>query len=198
MNRLQYILKNIKGKVLDIGCSQGKLHEEIVERIPLVIGLDLRYPDAIFGMFIIATCEKMPLKNHCMDTLIAGEIIEHLSEPSKLLWECRRIMKDGGVLIITTPNKGSYINRIFKSYNTKGHISLMTENDLKKLLKLNGFKIKEFLCLPMTYEGLWKPTLRYRLQYSYWLRRIIHYFMPEKLREDMVVLARKERIESSA
>lgn len=192
MDRLQYIIKNIKGKVLDIGCSQGKLHEKIVERYPSVIGLDLRYPDVIFGVFVIATCGKIPFKNQCMDTLIAGEIIEHLVDPNKLLPECYRVLKDGGIFIITTPNKMSYINRIFKSYNTRDHVSLMAEHRLRELLTQNRFQIKEFLYLPMMYEGLWKPTLRYRFQYFYWLRRIIHYFMPKKLREDMVVLARKE------
>ncbi len=52
--------------------------------------------------------ERFPFENKTFDTVIAGDIIEHLYNPFGFLGECKRILNPKGKLIISTPNKLIY------------------------------------------------------------------------------------------
>lgn len=72
------------------------------------------------------------------DILFAGEIIEHLSRPREALLKWNDLVKKGGWLVISTPN------RLF-SRKTEEHISLLTINEMKKMLWQLDFKIVELI-----------------------------------------------------
>ncbi|MBI5765990.1 methyltransferase domain-containing protein, partial [Candidatus Falkowbacteria bacterium] len=46
--------------------------------------------------------------NERFDLIIATELIEHLNNPLDFLENCKKILKDGGKIIITTPNRDYY------------------------------------------------------------------------------------------
>lgn len=48
--------------------------------------------------------EELPFRSGVLDGVFAGEIIEHLYDPALLLRECHRVLRPGGVLVLTTPN----------------------------------------------------------------------------------------------
>lgn len=48
--------------------------------------------------------DKLNYKENMFDCVISGEVLEHLENPSKFLKEIKRILKNNGKLIITTPN----------------------------------------------------------------------------------------------
>lgn len=60
---------------------------------------------------------RLPLPNDSIDLLLFTEVIEHLSRnASEILTECRRVLKTGGVLVLTTPNVKNLANRIRKLF----------------------------------------------------------------------------------
>jgi len=61
------------------------------------------------------------------DILFAGEIVEHLSCPQKALSNWNNLLKQGGYLVISTPNRHF-------SRKTKEHISLLTIKETKEML----------------------------------------------------------------
>lgn len=104
-NRFKSIAKYAKGKVLDIGSNEDMqlevgLHSYLKNLSLDVTGMDLDEADVVHN----ADEFPYPFKKESFDSIVAGEIIEHLKRPFDFLCECRRILKKGGLLILTTPN----------------------------------------------------------------------------------------------
>jgi O-antigen biosynthesis protein len=73
--------------------------------------------------------EKLELADRSMDIVTSFETIEHLEEPKKYLSEIKRVLKDEGLLIISTPNK-----KVFQEQNPY-HLHEYEREELEKLLK---------------------------------------------------------------
>lgn len=56
--------------------------------------------------------EPFPFRSSSLDGVFIGELIEHLFDPGKLLRECHRVLRPGGVLVLTTPNLATLQDRL--------------------------------------------------------------------------------------
>lgn len=56
--------------------------------------------------------DGLPFPDDSIDHIVACEIIEHMRSPHSFLREIRRVLKPGGILIVTTPNICCLKNRI--------------------------------------------------------------------------------------
>ncbi len=159
--------------ILDIGCGEGDLGVLIRQRLPQVkvAGIDISQKAAdkaskrgIDGRCVNVSEERLPFSDSAFDAVICGEVIEHLFDPDHLLDEASRVLKDRGLLIITTPNLASWYNRVallfgyqpfFTEVSTRngyghalpfwlnaGHLRLFTLKALKEILVSHGFKIE--------------------------------------------------------
>jgi 2-polyprenyl-3-methyl-5-hydroxy-6-metoxy-1,4-benzoquinol methylase len=68
------------------------------------------------------------------DIVFAGEIIEHIADPKVALANWANLLKKGGYMVVTTPN------RMFNRKNEE-HISLLTIGKMKNNLKAVGLKV---------------------------------------------------------
>ena len=59
---------------------------------------------------MIADAACLPFRDAAVDLVVADNMFEHLLEPVGVLAECRRVLKQGGVLVFATPHKYSYIS----------------------------------------------------------------------------------------
>ena len=68
--------------------------------------------------FCKADATKLPFKDNSFDTIFNSEMIEHLypQDSKKMLDEFFRVLKPGGKLIITTPNRSEYRRLIQESF----------------------------------------------------------------------------------
>ena len=112
------------GRVLDVGCGDGFFLAELDRRgrlsergwelqgidvSPAVIANAQRWPYA----FEQANLEQgIPFPDGSFDVVTAGEVIEHVYDPDRLLRESHRVLRPGGSLLITTPNLQAWYNRI--------------------------------------------------------------------------------------
>ena len=116
-NKLRWIEPYIKNKdVLDLGCvdhTLGRsdrpwLHGFIREHARRVVGVDL-VTDALEelrqrGLEVVqANVEEMEL-GETFDVIVAGDILEHLNNPGKMLEHAASHLRPEGRLLITTPN----------------------------------------------------------------------------------------------
>lgn len=101
-------------RVLDLGCGCGYGTAHLAEAPSrLVVGLDRAAEAASYARrhyrlgglhFGRADLRALPVKSASMDGVVAMEVIEHLPEPAALLEEARRVLRPGGVLVLSTPN----------------------------------------------------------------------------------------------
>lgn len=102
-------------KILDIGCGVGDILNVNAEKIEIGIGFDITSTNALIckknlkifkNIHIgISSAESIPIKDNSVDHVIMADVIEHVSDPLSSLKEINRILKPGGQLILTTPNK---------------------------------------------------------------------------------------------
>lgn len=100
------------GRILDCGSGSGHLIHGLSAISAGCTALDIeprrlvetrkKNPD-IAGVAGDADC-GLPFKSATFDAVIASELLEHLNEPQNFFFDVARILKPGGVLILTTPN----------------------------------------------------------------------------------------------
>jgi len=148
-NRRNLMLKWIDGNdILDMGSNgteqyKPNLHQFLKQNYENVIGID-RVKGADVDKVVDLNEKEYSLTSNSFDTIVAGEIIEHLDHPMLFLEECKRILKPDGRLIITTPNMNSitYILGIVKNIDKRHYHCHAWNIDLfDALVDRAGFKV---------------------------------------------------------
>lgn len=98
--------------VLEAGCGEGYGADLIADVANRVIGLDYdeatvahvraRYPRVQMHHGNLA---NLPLPDASVDVVVNFQVIEHLWDQAQFVAECRRVLRPGGALLISTPNR---------------------------------------------------------------------------------------------
>lgn len=162
-NRFSAIELYVKGKtVLDIGCVDARpdgkkkykstgLHHFLNTHASQLTGVDTD-PDGVKQMkqdgynVIESNAEDMNLGRQ-FDCIVAGEVIEHLSNQGLFLENMKRHLVKNGVLIITAPNAFGILNfwRILRKNKIKVHAEHTCWYDpitIEQLLRRHSFEIE--------------------------------------------------------
>ena len=157
---LKFCSDKIQGRVLDVGCGDGFFTAQILQRFNLknVYGLDisskavdlarLKHPEIDFQQ---SALNHIPEETNSIDSVTMIEVIEHLVDIEGTLKELFRVMKPGGILLITTTDfnwlKQVIIAIFFFEkyfYPTNPHIRFFKKSTLADVLSKNGFSIKKY------------------------------------------------------
>lgn len=151
-------------KILDAPCGDGEVSIELAKLGFDISGVDMvdeLLPEAraaLDGRFRVADITRpLPWPDASFDLILCVEGIEHLEDAFAFLREINRLVKPGGILIVTTPNIISLRSRMrfFGSgfYNCDPrpldesarhplhHIGLRTFPELRYLLHTSGFQL---------------------------------------------------------
>jgi SAM-dependent methyltransferase len=87
----------------------------------------------------------LPFPGGEFDGLYAGEIIEHVIDPREAVKEWVRVVRPGGVIIVTTPNAARLLNRVNREREVVNpeHINELSYREIWKLLEEEGLRILE-------------------------------------------------------
>lgn len=159
---------DLEGKVVvDLACGDGRTthllrelgaHVKPFDIMPEVYSLDGEPPAYADVM------DSLPIESESVDMVVLQEVIEHLPNHLFALQEINRVLKAGGELFITTPNRSAFVSKLaflaFESEHLRGmpageqdsvwgqrgtrkyygHLFLIGVQQLRTLSLMAGFK----------------------------------------------------------
>ncbi|MEZ5008207.1 MAG: class I SAM-dependent methyltransferase [Chitinophagales bacterium] len=104
--------KHVSGNLLDIGCGEGRgldyLRDNVdsytgIDKNPIVLdALKKQYPNDTFLQMNIPPFAG--LEDNTFDTAVSFQVVEHIEDDVKYIKEIHRVLKPGGIAILSTPN----------------------------------------------------------------------------------------------
>lgn len=93
--------------LLDIGCGAGVLAPHLVGLGHRHLGLDLvavsvEQARAHGVACVLGDAARIPVRDGSIDVVVAGELLEHVTEPERVLAECVRVLRPDGTLVLDT------------------------------------------------------------------------------------------------
>ncbi|MGC1201830.1 MAG: class I SAM-dependent methyltransferase [Candidatus Acidiferrales bacterium] len=212
--RIEAILSAVKGPdILSLGCVGHTLPSTEQETVHwLQLHLQQRFPQAsILGLDIDqANVERM----HSMgfkaelgdahhltfesqfDTIVLGELIEHLESPGECLAGCKRALKPGGRIVISTPNAFSvmlglmYLKNFDKAFNAE-HVLWFCPQTLRTVLARCGLDLVQLEFVDNLAPELISAKSYRAFAYSW---RGIRRLLPKRYRNTMVAVCQSAEI----
>jgi 2-polyprenyl-3-methyl-5-hydroxy-6-metoxy-1,4-benzoquinol methylase len=161
------ILGTLKAKrVCDLGSGNGVLAAALCEEGYYAAGVEYdqqgvalsqkNYPNIHFYNLGVqdSPAQILTSEGQSFDAVVSTEVVEHLFSPHLLPVFARKIVKNGGYLVISTPYHGYLKNlalSVFNKWDTHhtvlwhgGHIKFWSRATLTQLLEDNGFKVVGF------------------------------------------------------
>ncbi len=156
--RAKTALKFLEGKnlrVLNAGCGPGFDSDEFRKAGHYVVGIDFDKSMVDFALKqgfqqesqVADLNEALPFKDGAFDVIFCSEVVEHLPIIGVFLRECKRVLKQGGTLLLTTDNPTYIKNRISFLFGRadflvhQPHVHLYTPSKMQELLEKNEFSV---------------------------------------------------------
>ena len=99
-------------EVLDAGCGEGYGADLLAAAAKDVVGVDLdesvvAHADRTYARprFQKADLQALPFPDESFDAVVTFQVIEHVPGPRDFIGECARVLRPGGRLILSTPNR---------------------------------------------------------------------------------------------
>lgn len=170
------------GSLLDLGCADGEFALFLndgydyhgVDALPEKVeaakrrGLDVVCDDLLYFLPM--------LPSESFDIVVAGELLEHIPNPSDFLAEVSRILKPNGIFVGSTPNAANpthyFLDELInptlgkgKMGGRLGHLYVFNRAQLGALFELNGMRITRFT------GTTFLPVTKFTKRLNRWLGR---------------------------
>jgi len=127
----------VQGHLLEVGCGEGRginwlmpkvTSYSAIDKIEQVINsLQKKYPQ---GKFVSGNIPPLSVfESNSFDSLVSFQVIEHVKDDLLFLKEIHRVLKPGGIALLTTPNRPLSLSR------NPWHIREYTAKELTDLAK---------------------------------------------------------------
>lgn len=156
VSRYKFACQFVKDKaVLDIACGTGYGTEYLSDAGAKVVeGVDVDADTIAFARhyyasdtvhFTCASADAIPFSKNYFDVIVSFETIEHLENSTRrnYLSQMSDVLKDGGIIILSTPNK-KITSPYRKKPNNPFHVMEFTRSYLRREITAAGFDIKEW------------------------------------------------------
>lgn len=87
-------------RIVDLGAGPSQFLD-LFDRFDMYIGVDFVPYETV--SVVTDFTNAIPLRDACVDVVILSNVLEHMQNPQRILEECTRMLKPGGILLATTP-----------------------------------------------------------------------------------------------
>lgn len=188
--------ENSEGKrLLDLSCGGGDTARMLASKGFEVIATDYGPPPEISGVACrvggVDLNESLPFGNATFDAVNLIEVIEHIEHQAQLIREIARVLKPGGIVLISTPNilnvfsrvrflfTGFLRGRVRPAHYTAmpgqaPNIYLIHFYELYYLLFHYGFEIQELRKTRIKFAPIFFAVFLYPLMWLFSLEAVMH------------------------
>jgi 2-polyprenyl-3-methyl-5-hydroxy-6-metoxy-1,4-benzoquinol methylase len=134
-------------RVLDVGCGRGLLLKELNKLNFECYGVErpgYKFESDLVNMNLFTQDLKtIKFQDNWFDIVIMWHSLEHIMNSTSLVEEVQRILKPGGMFIVSVPNFGGFQSKLFQSMwfhlDLPRHTHHFSRNNLEKYLLNCGF-----------------------------------------------------------
>jgi SAM-dependent methyltransferase len=128
--------------VLDAACGEGYGSALLATVARSVTGVDLSETAVAHARsrycasqlrFLVSDCLELPFEDDEFDCVVSFETLEHLENHRDLMLEFRRVLKPGGFLLISSPDKAVYTDKL--QARNEFHVRELYRDELESLLR---------------------------------------------------------------
>lgn len=201
-----------RGKLLDLGCSTGLFMKIAQSDGWIVKGVELSIENSEFARkefkldVITGNIEEINFGTDKYDVITMWDFLEHLFNPSNVLNKIHSLLDSNGLLVLSTPDIGSFFAKIMGSNwhsIVRIHYYYFDKLSLFKLLERHRFKIIYCSTYPRIFSVGYLVELIKSREFSFkWLGTILdvllirclklgHINIPIDFRDELFVVAKK-------
>jgi ubiquinone/menaquinone biosynthesis C-methylase UbiE len=156
-------------RVLEVGCGTAALSAALAARGAEVVASDVSLRWLVLARkrlaesdveLVACAAEKLPFEAESFDLVVATDVVEHVADPERFVGESARVLRPGGLLFLSTPNRYSlglephvrlwgvgylprplaerYVQAVRKS--PYSHVRLLSAGALERLLRRHGLE----------------------------------------------------------
>jgi 2-polyprenyl-3-methyl-5-hydroxy-6-metoxy-1,4-benzoquinol methylase len=141
----------LRGKsVVDIGCGAGSFLDNIRGMASKIVAIEptpLYHKDLVLKGYehFSSTLAALKVYSENFDCAFTFQVIEHVSDPVKFISEIRNLIKPGGKIILSTPNKNDVLTSLMPEtfmpfYYRSAHRWYFDNKTIVEVLERAGFK----------------------------------------------------------
>ncbi len=136
-------------ELLDIGAADGKMLSFLNTELKLKRAAGIEPEEELRGeskdpdlVILEGSGEKLPFEDGEFDCVVIASVIEHVDDASKVFSEAHRVLKIGGIVVVSAVNPVCDRIAVFFGFKPDDHKRTYGLKELKKVLAENGFRIK--------------------------------------------------------
>ena len=168
---LRWLAELPPGRLLDLGCSSGALAERARALGHHVVGVDLTELEGASARVDRLVCADLDdgipdevSDEGPFDVVLAGDVLEHVRDPERLLRQARDILNPSGRLLVSVPNFSHWYVRLrtlfgLFDYDQRGlldrtHVRFFTRRSIERDLRRAHFRIAQSAVTGVPFELL--------------------------------------------
>jgi 2-polyprenyl-3-methyl-5-hydroxy-6-metoxy-1,4-benzoquinol methylase len=155
-------------RILDYGCGQGRYISELRKLFPQAnicgcdisdVGLKIAQSNNLDATLIRMNDETVDCPSKTFDLVISIEVLEHVGDSRKAVKEISRVLKPGGIALITTPCANRYSLEWLRNWmsgglqpshdgfgrfatDEPGHLRRLTSNAMNEMFLASGAELR--------------------------------------------------------